>query len=128
MVRKNHLSELCKWNVAVFLFYIFWFKYAYKEIVSVIYITGLIAIFCMFLDLFLNNIDISCVFPFGVSVNLIICVYSIITGIFISVQYTLVISQIKTYVCYTLMCMAICYVTYIEKNIYFIYQRFKFIV
>ena len=117
MTEKNHLSEICKWNVGLFLFYVFWFQYAYREIVSIIYVTGLVAIICMLADLLLNNLDFSSVFPFGVSVNLVMCVYSIITGIFVAIAYEFLISQIKTYACYTLMCMAICYVTYNEKDI-----------
>lgn len=116
MTEKNHLSEICKWNVGLFLFYIFWFQYAYREIVSIIYVTGIIAIVCMLADLFLHDLDFSSISPFGVSVNLIMCAYSIITGIFVALSYDFLISQIKTYASYTLMCIAICYVTYNEKD------------
>ncbi len=116
MIKKNYISELCKLNVAVFLFYVFWYKYAFRETVAVIYVTGLIAIVCMVVDLLYYNLDIFTVFPFGVSVNLVMCAFSIITGLFVTAQYTFLVSQIKTYACYTLMCMAICYVTYNEKS------------
>ncbi len=116
MTGKLDLYKLCKWNVIVFIFYIFWYKYAYREIVNVIYITGIFAIACMAFDLLNNRSNIQHVFPSGVSVNLIMCVYSVITGIWAAVNYSALISEIKTYASYTLMCMAICYVTYYEKD------------
>ena len=127
MTGKIELSKLCKWNVIIFVFYIFWFKYAHGEIVSVMYFTGLIAIACMAFDLLYNHSSILRVFPFGVSVNLIMCIYSVVVGIWAAVNYSALISQIKTYACYTLMCMAICYVTYYEKNLAWIVKTLVYV-
>ena len=83
----------------------------------IIYLTGFVSVVCMMIDLIQKESKVEQIFPFGVTVNVILCAYSVIIGVIIAVNVDVLVSEIKTYLCFALICMVICYVTYIEKKI-----------
>ena len=127
MTERNNLATVSKIAIAAFLLYVFWFKYAFGERVIIIYVTGAVAIGCMMVDMLRNNESFMGVFPYGVAVNVIMCVYSVITGIFVARNLNFMMSQLKSYMCYSLVCMAICYVVHVEKSIDWLVKFLVFI-
>ncbi len=121
------LRKICKWFIIAFIFYVCWVKYAFGERSYLLYITGLLPIGIMGFELLVTKEKLEGYFPFGVVVNLIMCVYSIITGIWVAKDPSLLVDQIKTYACVSLLCLAICYVTKEEKDLSWIAKTFIFV-
>ncbi len=117
MTERNNLAKISKIAIATFILYVFWLKYVYGERVIIVYITGAVAIGCMTVDMLRNNDNFMGVFPYGVAVNIIMCAYSVITGIFVAKNPGFMMTQLKSYLSYSLICMAICYVVFAEKSI-----------
>ena len=103
--------------IGIFLFYNMWYKYAYSERNIILYGTALAATACALYDLFTSRSDIEEVFPMGVLVNLLMCVYSIITGLFVAKNHDVLFSAVKTYAAFSLVCLVICYISHREGNI-----------
>ncbi len=127
MFEKINLANICKAAIAAFIIYVCLLKYALGERVIVIYITGIIAIGSMVVDMLRNNESFMGVFPFGVVVNLVMCVYSVLTGIFVAKNPTFMMSQLKSYLSYSMVCMAICYVVHVEKSIEWLTKLLVFV-
>ena len=103
--------------IGIFLFYNMWYKYAYSQRNIVLYGTAFAATACTLYDLLTSRSDISDVFPMGVLINLLMCMYSVITGLFVARNYDVLFSAVKTYVAFSLVCLVICYISHQEKSI-----------
>ena len=110
-------SKISKWCVIIFLFYVFWFQYSYRENRIILYGTIGTATLFMILDFLLSDNRTLSEIPWGVGVNLVMSVYSLLTGIFVAVNQSVLISAVKTYFCFSIMIFIICYVSREEKGI-----------
>ncbi len=111
------LHRIAKLSIYVFLFYTMWFIFAYGEKAIILYASAVLATGCMAVDLMLSHKNIYEMFPWGVSVNLAMCFYSMATGFWIAKNQDVLFSSLKTYVAFTMVCIAICYVTKEEGGI-----------
>ena len=103
--RKTSFYIFSKIGAIAFLIDVFWFKYAYFESSVILYGSGALAIVSMIIDLFIiGDID-SSVYPLGITINIIMCVYSFFTGIFVAVNQTQLFISLRTYFIYSLFCL-----------------------
>ena len=77
----------------------------------ILYGSVAVAVACMLLDVFLTGKDLIKICPTGVLINLVMCVYSLIVGVFVAINQDTTISLVKTYATFSLICMVICYVS-----------------
>lgn len=116
-MKEIRLYHFAKASVMAFILYVCWFRYVFGEKTIILYLTGAVSIGTMVFDMLRNNESYLGVFPFGVAVNIIMCVYSVLTGLFVAVNTNFLLSQLKSYLCYSLVCLVICYVVHVEKSI-----------
>lgn len=109
--------KLSKLFVSIAIIYMLWFKYAYRESGIILYGTALLSVFFMLIDLLQTQKDITKVIPAGVMINIIMCIYSILTGIFTAQDQTLLMSTFKTYLAFSIVCMIVCYVSTEENSL-----------
>ena len=110
------LSKIAKACCCVFLFYVIWFRYAYAENHIILYGSVFGALGCMAVDLLITRRDLLELCPTGVLMNLVMCAYSVITGLWVAVNQQTLISQAKTYATFSLLCVVICYVSGEEEK------------
>ena len=116
MLKINYF-RISKYLIYMCLFYLFFIKYAYRDSHVVLYGTAGLATICMVLDLLVSHKDISDLCHWGLLINLIMCIYSLITGVFVANDTDVLISAIKTYSAFSLICLVICYISKEEKSI-----------
>ena len=125
--RKTSFYIFSKIGAIAFLIDVFWFKYAYFESSVILYGSGALAIVSMIIDLFIiGDID-SSVYPLGITINIIMCVYSFFTGIFVAVNQTQLFISLRTYFIYSLFCLVLCYICYREKSIDWLMKTLVFV-
>ena len=110
------MYEFSKLSICVFLFYIIWFKYAYGERSIILYGSTILAVVFMIVDMMSvsNNFFL---YPNGVLMNIIMCVYSVLTGFFAAKNQNLLLNLTKTYFAFSVACIIICYITMKEDSI-----------
>ena len=109
--------KLSKLFVSIAIIYLLWFKYAYRESGIILYGTALLSVFFMLTDLLQTQKDITKVIPAGVMINIIMCIYSILTGIFTAQDQTLLMSTSKTYLAFSIFCIIVCYISTEENSL-----------
>ena len=114
---KLSFHKVSKLLVCFCLFYLFFFKYAYRNMAIVLYGTAGLAFMCLAMDLLVLHRDIKSTFHWGILVHPLMCIYSLIIGIFVAQNQNILISAIKTYMAFSMVCMVICYVSKEEKSI-----------
>ena len=125
--RPNTFYILSKIGVIAFFLNVFWFKYVYFESAFILYGTAILAIGTMLVDIFNSGvIDIS-LFPYGVTINIIMSIYSLLTGIFVAVDQTKLLGSLRTYFVYSLFCLAICYISNRENSIDWLMKTLAFV-
>ena len=75
------------------------------------------ATFAMLLDVFMSRSDILEICPYGVLVNIIMCFYSVSTGIWGAKNSSALLSSVETYLAFSMICVVICYISKEERNI-----------
>ena len=114
------LYQIAKILVYLCLFYLFFYKNAIIERRIILYSTAICATIVMSLDLALSRENFSNIFSFGVILNPIMCIYSILTGLMVAYDQSVMIGSIKTYVAFSLISLLISYISLREKNIQWI--------
>ena len=109
--------RISKFFICIFLFYTLWFRYAYRENHITLYGSVVIATLMMLLDLCISHKDLLNISPYGVSLNLIMCLYSFLTGVWNARNVSALLSAVKTYFAFSIVCIVICYVSTEEKEI-----------
>ena len=107
-IEMYHISQI---GAVAFLLDILWFKYAHFESSYVLYGTAALAILPMAADLIYNKETALKMFPYGVLVNVVLCVYALLTGFFVAISQARLFSSLQTYAIYSLFCMTICYIS-----------------
>lgn len=109
--------KIAKIGIYVFFVYILWYIYLFGEKLIFLYSSVLIATLCILSEIFRDNADIRLFCPYGVLLNIIMCIYSLLTGVFSARNSTILIDNVKTYACFSVVCFDICYVTKKEGSI-----------
>ncbi len=117
MAGNIQISKIAKICCVVFLFYVTWFRYAYNENHIILYVSVFGAVGCMLLDIIVSGGDFRNICPTGVIVNLVMCVYSVVTGIWTAINYDSLLNLAKTYATFSLICITICYISKVEGSI-----------
>ena len=111
------MSKITKLSASVLLYYFFFFKDVYGDTPRVLYITSIICVFSVLLYCFQQgSIELTNV-PFGVWNNLIMVVYALLTGVFVSYNYFATISGCVTYAAFSTVCISICYISAEEGSL-----------
>ena len=111
------LVTLSKAGCTGLIIYFFWYVEKYGNNKLFVYGSFLIASIPIIIDV-LNNreLDIS-IIPIGVWNNFIMVVYCFITGLFVAINQNALVSSLITYLIYSIVSFAICYVSIKEKSI-----------
>lgn len=118
-IQFKTISKLC---VCVFFFYVFWFKYSYRENKIILYGSMGIAAICMAFDYFMSENTWKLRVPWGVLLNLVMCVYSLVTGVWVAKNQDYLNNALKTYLCFSVMLLILCYVSQDEKGIDWVFK------
>ena len=111
------LHTAARYFIYIFLFYMLWYKYVFGERRIILYGSAFAAAVLAVLDIFITGTDVLEIIPKGVILNLVMCVYSVGTGFFVARNQSALMSAVKTYAAFSLVCFAICYITEMEKDI-----------
>ena len=111
------LYKIVKLFTYIFLSYILLFKYIIGEHSLILYGSVFAALSLMFADISLSHLDILSICPYGVLSNFIMCIYSLIVGFVVAQDRLILLSYVKTYFAFFLVCVIICYITVLENNI-----------
>lgn len=114
---KFELHSIAKLFVYIFLLYIMWFIYIFGEKRIILYGSILVAAGLMISDLAQSHKSIREICPGAVSVNLVMCVYSLLFGFFVARDVSALTSAVKTYAAFSLVCIVICYISKEENGI-----------
>ena len=117
-------NKIAKYLIYVFLAYILWFKYIFGEKAIILYGSTILAAACMFYDLLVSHQNQLEVFPTGVLVNVFMCVYSIVVGVFAAKNMSLLMSTVKTYSAFSIVCLVVCYVSNKEDGFDWLLKAF----
>ena len=105
------MLKVTKISVTALIFYILFYLQVWGDNHIILYGTALITVLSMVVYCFQQGyIDFSNV-PFGIWNNLIMVAYSLITGFFVAYNFDAVISSCITFASFSIVCVAICYVS-----------------
>ena len=110
-MRNLALYKLSKLLIYVFLIYINWYQYVYGVNHFILYGSVVLAVICMVLDLLVTPKNIREIFPTGVLINIVMCVYSLVFGLYIAKNQEALVNSVKTYIAFTIVCLVICYIS-----------------
>lgn len=116
------MIKITKISVIVVIFYILMYVQTWGDNHILFYGASLITV-CSLAAYWIyeKHVDLSCV-PYGIWNNLIMVIYSVITGIFVAYNYSASIDSCITYAAFSVICVAICYVAVEEKSIEWIFN------
>ena len=110
------LAKITKISATILIFYILFYLQVWGDNHLILYgsamLTGLSMMILCFQE---GYLDFSYV-PFGVWNNLIMVVYSLLTGIIVAYNYSMVVSSSITFAAYSIVCIAVCYVSAEENS------------
>ncbi len=116
-MKEKKIYKFAKLFICVFLAYVMWFKYAYREYSIILYGSVIAAAFIMLIDILMNHDDVLSVCPYGVLINLFMCFYSIAFGYFVARNQYALVSAVKTYFAFSVVCIVVCYISKAENGI-----------
>lgn len=111
------LRTVSKMGTIAFIFYVLWFRFSFGQSSMILNGTAAVAIGCVVFDMFLTRNNIRELIPPGAMINLIMCIYSLVTGVFVAYNYDVLIAQVKTLFALSSMCVVIGYICMQEKSI-----------
>ena len=110
------MLKITKISATALIFYILFYLQVWGDNHVILYGTAIITVLSMVIYCFQEgHIDFSNV-PFGVWNNLIMVAYSLVTGLFIAYNVDAMISSCVTYAAFSVVCVAICYVSAVEGS------------
>ena len=103
------MLKITKISASVLIFYVLFYLQVWGDNHIILYGTAVISVASMLIYCFeQGKLDLSNV-PFGIWNNLMMVVYCLITGFFVSYNYSATISGCITYAAFSFVCIAICY-------------------
>ncbi|MCR5565553.1 MAG: O-antigen ligase family protein [Clostridiales bacterium] len=116
------MIKVSKVSTILVVFYILVYTQIWGDNHTILYGTSLIAIGGIMMHWLWNNcVDLTYV-PFGIWSNLIMVVYCIISGILVAFNYPSLVSSCITYAAFSFVCIAICYISKLERSFNWIYD------
>ena len=115
-MRGITLCKISKLLIYILLVYLLWFRYAFSVKNAILYSVAFLAAVCMLCDLLISYKSLSEVFPTGVLINIIMCIYSLVIGTFVARNQEYLITAVKTYGAFSIVCLVICYIVKEEKS------------
>ena len=110
------MLKVTKASATILIFYILFYLQIWGDNRIILYGSAIVTVLSMVAYWFHeNHIDLKNV-PFGVWNNLIMVAYSLIFGYFVAFNYNTVISTSITFAAYSVVCIAICYVSNKEQS------------
>lgn len=110
------MLKITKISATALIFYILFYLQVWGDNHIILYGTAIITAISMLAHCFQQGyMDLSKV-PFGIWNNLIMVVYSLITGFFVAYNYDAVISSCVTYAAFSIVCVATCYASSVEGS------------
>lgn len=110
------MIKITKISTIVVIAYIFVFTQIWGDNHIILYGSSLIVVVSMALCWLKDrNIELSTI-PYGIWNNFIMIVYSLITGLFVAYNYNSLISSCITFASFSVICVAICYISVVEKD------------
>ncbi len=110
------MLKITKISATILVFYILFYLQIFGDNHLILYGSAIITVLSMVIYCIRENyLDLNNV-PFGVWNNLIMVAYSIIVGSFVAYNYSRILSSSVTLAAYSVVCIAICYVSYEEKS------------
>jgi len=116
------IYKIAKYMICLCLFYLFFYKYAISERRIILYATSISAVGLIFIDMLIDRTDISKVFSFDILINPIMCVYSIVIGLFVASNQTVLLNTLKTYGAFSLITLVIAYISDKEESVNWIFD------
>lgn len=105
------MLKITKISATALIFYILFYLQVWGDNHIILYGTAAVTVLSMAVYCFQQGyLDFSNV-PFGIWNNLIMVAYSLITGFFVAYNYDAVISSCITFASFSIVCVAICYVS-----------------
>ena len=111
------LYKLVELFTCIFLAYVICFKFVFGEYPLILYGSVFVALLFMIIDIIVYEKNLLEICPYGVALNLIMCVYSLITGLYGAKHVGALLNATKTYFSFSLVCILICYISKEEHNI-----------
>lgn len=110
------MLKIAKVSTTILVFYILFYLQTWGDNHLILYASALTTVFSIAIYCFFENrMDINNV-PYGVWNNLFMVVYSLVFGIFVAFDYSRIITSSVTLAAYAVVCIAICYVSYVENS------------
>ena len=106
---KISYKDISKLGVLICLMYVMWYKWVFGDNLKILYFAAAASVFSMIIGLTLNESSIFKIFPFGCFKDIIMCFYSVFTGIFVAISYSALFNTIETYFAFAMVCLACCY-------------------
>ena len=106
------IRSITKIGVLACLTYVMWYKWVYGDQISLLYTIAAISIGSAVIGLGLERISLGKVFPFTCFNDVIMCVYSLLFGMFVATSPSVLVSTIFTYLAFSLVCLAACYASW----------------
>ena len=94
---------------------------------TILYGASLLAIASMGIHWLRENSIVYKNVPFGIWNNIILVIYSIVVGIFVAYNYSSLLSSCITFASFSIVCVAICYVSAEEKSLEWMYTVLIFL-
>ncbi len=116
------MIKITKISVIIVIFYVLMYVQTWGDNHRLFYGASLLTV-CSLAAYWIHErqVDLSCV-PYGIWNNFIMVIYSVITGIFVAYNYSESIDSCITYAAFSVICVAICYISAKEGSIEWIYN------
>lgn len=106
---KISFKTIAKCGVLGCLTYVMWYKWVFGDNILILYASAAISVMSMLVGLLLSRASIRKVFPYGCLNDVVMCVYSLLFGLFVAASKSVLFSTIGTYLSFALVCLAFCY-------------------
>lgn len=107
---------IAKFCIYVFFTYMLLYIYLFGEKLIILYGSVFVATMCVLYGIIRSNESVLSVCPSSVLLNLLMCAYSLVTGIFVALDQQALLSVVKAYASFSIVCFDICYISKKEKS------------
>lgn len=110
------MLKITKISAAALIFYILFYLQVWGDNHIILYGTAVVTVLSMAVYCFQQGYLELTKVPFGIWNNLIMVVYSLITGFFVAYNYEAMVSSCVTYAAFSAVCVATCYASSMEGS------------
>ena len=123
---KLNLNALTfgKFFFLIFALYILWFRYAYGTRPIILYGSAILVAFFVFLDILLRRRLIISTVPRIVKTYFVLALYALISGLLVAPNKSHLVSEIITFLAYSVICFSVAYISETEGNLDWAFKIF----